>query len=257
MNDTNDRLRPEVRDSGDTEGRGVKLSTHYYVLSLSEHTIRLYEAFRDTLIDIENTWFPLELPRNRSQQELNDAQLRILMQRVDHHFAHYYGQEPLGLVLAGTRRNQAMFVSLTQYAGVIIGQTPGEHSTTSLSDLGNIVWPIVKSVMAGAGQKVELELEAATREHNIAVGIDAVVQSVDSGVGATLLVEEGYRVTPPKSLTLEDDTDNVVDVIIDKVLALGGNVIFVENGLLGKFGSIALILERLSGVGTALGELPS
>jgi hypothetical protein len=74
------------------------------------------------------------------------------------------------------------------------------------------------------------------------VGIDAVVKSVDAGVGATLLVEDGYQVAPP-SPSLLDDIDNVVDVVIDKVLALGGNVIFVENGLLNKFQSAALILR--------------
>lgn len=234
----------------------MKLSTHYYVLSLGERTNRLYEAFRDTLIDIENTWFPLESSRSPSQPELNDEQLRTLMQRVDHHFAHYYGQEPLGVVIAGTRRNQVMFSSLTQYEGMIIGQTTGEHSSTSMSDLANIVWPVVKRVMAGAGQKVERELENAAREHNLAVGIEAIVQSVDSGVGATLMVEEGYRVTPPASLSLEDDTDNVVDVVIDKVLALGGNVVFVEDRILNKFQSIALILRRLSGAETPSGGLP-
>jgi hypothetical protein len=30
----------------------MKLSTHYYVLLLSEYTSRLFEGFRDTLIDI-------------------------------------------------------------------------------------------------------------------------------------------------------------------------------------------------------------
>jgi hypothetical protein len=229
--------------SDGTERRVVKLSTHYYVLSLSDRTSRLYEAFRDSLIDIENTWFPLDSARSSSQPELNDAQLRSLLVRVDHHFGHYYAQDPLGMVLAGTSRNQAMFSSVTEYAGVIIGRTAGDLSTTSVNDLGSIVWPIVKGVMASAGQKLERELEAATLAHNIAFGIDAVVRAVDSGVGATLLVEEGYRVPPPESFPLEDDTGNVVDMVIDKVLALGGNVIFVENGLLGKTQRIALILR--------------
>lgn len=249
MNNTDGRLGMVNHASDGTEERVVKLSTHYYVLSLSERTSRLYEAFRDTLIDIENTWFPLEAVRSSSQPDLDDAQLRTLMQRVDHHFAHYYGQEPLGLVLAGTRRNQAAYASLTAYSDIIIGQTAGDHSATSVNDLGSIVWPIVKEVMARAGQTVELELEVAARAHNIAVGIDAVVESVDSGVGATLLVEEGYRVRPPERSSLLDDTDNIVDVVIDKVLALGGNVIFVEDRLLGKFRSIALVLQR---VGRAL-----
>jgi hypothetical protein len=221
----------------------MKLSTHYYVLSLGERTNRLYEAFRDTLIDIENTWFPLVSSRSPSPPDMNDAQLRTFLIRVDHHFGHYYAQDPLGVVLAGNARSQAMFSSVTEYPGVIIGRTNDDLSSTSLSDVGSIVWPIVKGVMAGAGEKLERELEAATRAHNIAVGIDAVVKSVDSGVGATLLVEEGYRVPTPESSSLVDDTDNVVDILIDKVLALGGNVIFVENNLLGKFQRIALILR--------------
>ena len=65
----------------------------------------------------------------------------------------------------------------------------------------------------------------------------------DSGLGSTFLVEDGYQVSPEKSSSLLDDVDNVVDVVIDKVLALGGNVIFVENGLLNKFQNAALILR--------------
>jgi hypothetical protein len=221
----------------------MKLSTHYYVLSLGDRTNRLYEAFRDTLIDIENTWFPLVSSRSPSPPDMNDTQLRTFLMRVDHHFGHYYAQDPLGMVLAGNSRSQAMFSSVTEYPGVIIGRTNDDLSTTSLTDVGSIVWPIVKGVMAGAGENLERELEEAIRAHNIAVGIDAVVKSVDSGVGATLLVEEGYRVATPESSSLVDDTDNVVDLLIDKVLALGGNVIFVDNDLLGKFQRIALILR--------------
>jgi len=241
MNDTDDRL--ETGPSGGAEGRVVRLSTHYYVLSLSERTSRLYEAFRDTLIDIENTWFPMESSRSPSQPELNDDQLRTLLQRADHHFAHYYTQDPLGVIVIGTKRDQDMFASLTAFSSMIIGTADGDHSATSTRDLGRIVWPIVKAVMANAGEKVERDLAAATRAHNVAVGIDAVVKAVDAGVGATFLVEDSYQVVPDKSSSLVDDIDNVVDVVIDKVLALGGNVIFVENGLLNKFQSAALILR--------------
>ena len=243
MNDTDDRIETSG-DGGRRKGRRVvKLSTHYYVLSLSERTSRLYEAFRDTMIDIENTWFPMESSRSPSQPDLNDVQLRTLLQRVDHHFAHYYTQDPLGVVVIGTTRDQVMFASLTAFSDVIVGQIDGDHSATSTRDLGRIVWPVVKNVMANAGEKMERDLAAATRAHNVVIGIDAVVKSVDAGVGATLLVEDGYQVTPPNSSSLLDDVDNVVDVVIDKVLALGGNVIFVENGLLNKFQSAALILR--------------
>ena len=97
--------------------------------------------------------------------------------------------------------------------------------------------------MAGAGHKAERAVEAATREHNIAIGIDAVVQSVDSGIGATLLVENSYRVKAAQSTALIDDDDNVVDSVIEKILALGGNVVFGEDGSLRNFQQIALILR--------------
>jgi hypothetical protein len=165
------------------------------------------------------------------------------MQTVDHHFGHYYEQDPLGLVLTGTERHQSAFASLTVRPNVIIGRTEGDHATTSLSDLGTIAWPIVKAAMAGAGGKIERELEEASRAHNVAVGIDAVVQSVDAGVGATLLVEDGYRVQPRERSALLDDCDNVVDSVIEKVLAVGGNVLFVEDGSLRQVQRIALILR--------------
>ncbi|HEX6790808.1 MAG TPA: hypothetical protein VF247_05825 [Candidatus Krumholzibacteria bacterium] len=243
MNDTDERFGTGDHTPDGTEGRAVKLSTHYYVLSLSDRTNRLYEAFRDSLIDIENTWFPMASSRTLAQPDLNDAQLRSLLIRVDHHFGHYYTQDPLGMVLAGSSRSQEMFSAVTRYSGVIIGRTTGDVSSTSVNDLGSIVWPIVKGVMASAGQKLERELEAAILAHNIASGIDAVRRSVEAGVGATLLVEESYRLPPPESSSLEDDTDNVVDVVIDGVLSLGGNVIFLENGSLERFQRIALILR--------------
>jgi hypothetical protein len=221
----------------------IKLSTHYYVLSLSEHTSRLYEAFRDSLIDIQDPWFPLESFMSPLQPALNDVQLRTLLQTVDRHFAHYHDQDPLAMVLTGTERNQSEFATLTSHRDVIIGRAEGDHSTTSLRDLGSIVWPIVKGVMASSGEKVARELEAATRAGNTAVGIHAVMKSIDSGIGATLLVENGYHVKPESNSSLIDECDNVVDIAIEKILALGGNVLFVEDGSLGKFQRIALILR--------------
>lgn len=222
----------------------MKLSTHYYVLSLSDGTNRLYEAFRESLIDIENTWFPFG-SKHPPNPALNDVQLRSMLQTVDQHFSHYFKQDPLGVVIAGTKRNQSAFAALTSHSGVIIGRIEGDHSTTSPRDMGNIVWPIVKSVMAGAGERVARELEEAILQHNVAIGIAAVVESADAGVGATLLVENSLRVKTPQSASLIEDGDNVVDGVIEKILTLGGNVVFVEDGSLSNYEQIALIQRVL------------
>jgi hypothetical protein len=90
--------------------------------------------------------------------------------------------------------------------------------------------------MAHAGQG------GNTPAHSVAAGIDAVGFSSDSGVNGTLLVEDGYRVKPADSAPQVDDCDNVVDSVIAKVLALGGNVLFLADGSLSTLQRIALIL---------------
>ena len=225
----------------------MDLSTHYYVLALSEDTNRLFEAFRDRLIDIQNTWFPLESATRASPQGRTERELRTLLQRVDRHFEHYFGREPLGLVVVGTARIRSEFASLTVHSGVIIGHSDGDYATTSLAALGRIVWPIVTGAMATAGHGVAHTLEAAARTDNVAIGLDAVVHSLDAGVGATLLVEEDYRVAPRSIASLLEDCDNVVDVVVDRVLALGGNVMFVNDGSLTRFQRMALVLRDPGG----------
>ena len=221
----------------------MDLSTHYYVLALSDDTNRLYEAFRDRLIDIQNTWFPLEAATRPPPQGRTDGDLSALLQRVDQHFAHYHAREPLGLVLVGTARVRSAFASLTVHTGMIIGHTDGDYAATPLTELGRIVWPIVTGAMSTAGHGVAHTLDAAARTDNVAIGLDAVVHSLDAGVGRTLLVEDDYQVAPRGIASLLEDCDNVVDVVVDRVLALGGNVMFVNDGSLTAFQRMALVLR--------------
>lgn len=220
----------------------MKLSTHYYVLSLSEDTSRLYEAFRESLIDIDNTLFPVRALKVPFESEMTSTHRQTLLGVLDENFGEYYDREPLAMILAGSARNREEFTSMTRHARVIIGNTRSDHSDTSASDLGHITWDIVKHVMARAGGKIEHQLDAAERANNLRVGIDAVTKAVESGEGATLLVEESYQVRAEYEALLLDE-DNVVDVVIEKILALGGNVLFVAEGSLSSVDRIALILE--------------
>lgn len=221
----------------------MKLSTHYYVLSLSEDTSRLYEAFRESLIDIDNTLFPVRALKVPAESELSVGHRQTLLGVLDDNFGEYYDREPLAMVLAGSARNREAFTSLTRHANVIIGNTKSDHSDTSTVDLGHITWDIVKHVMARAGGKLARQLDAAERQHKLRVGIDAVTKSVDSGAGATLLVEESYQAVAENDALLLDEEESVVDIVIEKVLALGGNVLFVAEGSLSSVDRIALILE--------------
>jgi hypothetical protein len=77
-------------------------------------------------------------------------------------------------------------------------------------------------------------------------------------VGATLLVEEDYHVRGSISQTDEsatispnadvrDEIDDVIDMLIEKVLGSGGNVVFEPAGSLSKQGRIVLLLRAVDG----------
>ena len=233
----------------------MKLTIHYYVLSLSEEISRLYEAFRDTLIDIQNTGFPIKSSAGMNgtvDPVLRSNQLREFIRTADQHFDHYLRQDPHPLVVVGEKKSLSIFGSVTSHQDVLIGKVEGDYAATSPRDLGKIVWPIVKEVMAGTSEKAMLDLETAESSRNVASGIRAVGYLAGSGVGDTLFVEEDYHMKggireidhsliKSEDLDIQEVIDDAVDVIIEKVLEKGGNVVFLENGSLTKLQRIALI----------------
>jgi hypothetical protein len=233
----------------------LHLSIHYYVLSLSEQTCRLYEGFRDTLIDIQNSNFPFESSMDMRlyiEPDVKDVQLREFLHMADQHFSHYYHQDPLRLVLVGDKKIQSIFRSVTVHQEQIMGTVLGDYTSTSTHDLGKIVWPLVKEVLAGSNAKVMADLEAAAQVRKVTSGLDAVAKMANSVTGATLLVEEDYHIKGSINKTndslviseyvdIREVIDDAVDVIVEKVLGMGGNVLFLDNGLLAKLSRIALI----------------
>lgn len=233
----------------------MTLSIHYYILSLSSTTSRLYEGFRDELIDIQNTEFPLPAPghdASSAAKPLTEAELRDFFCLSDKHFAHYYEQDPLRLMVVGQSDYLNIFNSLTRHKDVIMGGVAGDFSNTSPHDLGKIVWPIVKLAMAGAMDNALKAIEDAEELKTIVSGIDAVWNSAENSPGATLYVEDDYHLKRgvsrlnnsqflSKPGNLWDVFNDVVDIIIENVLLAGGAVVFLDSGSMTKQQRIALI----------------
>ena len=227
-------------------------SIHFYVLSLCDQTARLYEGFRDKLIDIQNTNFPLGISIDTADPDSKNTQIREFFSRTDRHFAHYYQQDPLPLVTVGEKSDLAVFLALTTHKDAIIGTVNGNYSATSTHDLGKIVWPVVKDAISGAKKNAMRDLAAAAEAKKVVSGIDAVGQLMETEAGSTLYVEEDYHVKGSiskthhsliisKHVNIWEVIDDVVDLIIEQVLKMGGTVIFMNSGSLTKLERIALI----------------
>ncbi len=223
----------------------MSLSTHYYVLSLGAETSTLFEAFRESLIDIENQGFPVVNPA-RASAFVSAGELQKLARRIDECFGHYYLVEPLKLVVVGEQEMQSAFSSVTEYGAAVVGRIEGDHTATPARDLGQIVWPVVREAMSGALEKAMRDVETAQGRAGMVTGLEAVARRANIGVRATLLVEENYHLrgsiggvggtyqSPVVSTDVDvrDAMDDAVDVVIEKVLASGGHVVFTPNGYL-------------------------
>ena len=85
-------------------------------------------------------------------------------------------------------------------------------------------------------------------------GLEAVARLVNTGVQATLLLEDDYHVRGSISGTdqlpvlspdvdVREVIDDAVDAVIEKVLASGGNVVFTPAGSLSDQNRIVLVLH--------------
>jgi hypothetical protein len=230
-------------------------STHYYVLSLSAKSTVLYEAFRDSLIRVENQGFPVKPTINTSKIERHNTR-HTLMRTVDKCFDFYHTRERLGLVVVGDEDLQSAFDSVTTHRTAVVGRVNGDRTGTRARDLGQIVWPVVKEVISGMRERVMHDLDDCSREGCVASGLVAVVAAAGGGVQGTLLVEDDFRVrgslatgTQPPAISqdvdVRDVNDDAVDAVIEQVLECGGNVVFMPPGTLGDRGRIVLLLRKM------------
>ncbi len=229
----------------------MHLSTHYYVLSLSPTENLLFEAFRDSLITIENQGFPVVPPINPSNAGGGDR-LRDLARRVDKHFSHYYALDPLGLVLVGDRNMQSAFDTVTAHSFAVVGRIYGDNTTTPVSALGQMVWPVVKERMSGVLEAAMRNLGASEAKGRTVAGLKAVARAASRGSKATLLIEDDYHVRgsvcgPDDAPVISPEVDvrktldDIVDEIIEAVLRSDGRVVFAPPGSLSSHERIVLL----------------
>jgi len=229
----------------------MRLGSHYYVLSLGLEASALFEAFRDSLVDVENQGFPVR-PPPRTPEAPAEPTIHELARNVDRHFAPYYSNEPLRLVVVGDTEMQSAFDSVTAHGAAIIGRIEGDHTGTSARDLGEIVWPIVKESMSGLQDRAMQDLEDCRRRGRLVSGLEAVIMAAGQEANATLLVEDDYHKRGSVSRTsgtplvtsdvdIRNAVDDIVDAVIEKVLESAGHVVFTRPGILRAQQQIVLL----------------
>jgi len=237
----------------------------YWVLSLGDKPTRLLEGVRDSLVEITEGGFPMtnEGPGAATKlpggQGINTSAYRDEMNRqfysaVDAAFKEFMVDDELPLVVAGVDRTVTFFQEVSSHTSAIIGTLRGNYDKTSVYELAELVWPLVKANRAVQVDEVLAELDAAISAQKYATSITEVWHMAQEGRGSTLIVETGFHyparvdetglfLTPADDATAPGVIDDAVDDVIETVMSKGGKVVFVDDGVLEQYQHIAMILR--------------
>ncbi len=240
---------------------GMHRSLRYWVLLLSQASTRLLAGTGETLEEVVDQNFPMQmtgpgattaLPYDSDSSYLDDRHRRFF-QQVDNAFSSYTQNEVLPLVAGGVDRQVAFFQEVSQHNQAIAGTLSGNFDKATPHELTPSVWSIVQSFRETQQMNALQELEDAVSAQKVVSTIEEAWRLANEGRGKLLLVEKNYHLpaimTENNQLELVDAAggtevmDDAVDEVIEVVLAKGGNAVLVEDGALSIHRKIALILR--------------
>ncbi len=159
----------------------------------------------------------------------------------------------LPLFVMGTVRTVGHFKSLSHHTAQVIEYIHGNFEEHSEAELQKIMEPHVQNWKKIRQTELLVQLEEAMNHKKLAVGMDQVWRSSCQKKGRLLIVEKNYvypaqhSANPEVIFARNEDLKNAfyikdaVDDIIEKVLSSGGDVEFVDEGLLKAYEKIVLI----------------
>ena len=235
---------------------------NYLVLLLGDKKCRIYLGNPESLVTIlSNTPQSAYTYLNKTcigfgncsevseQSKLTDGYLRYNDNVLDLILDSY--RSPLFVL--GNERTVEQFKKLTKHSSAIIEYVEGNFEEFNIEQLKESVEPYVASWQKIKQKKLLNQLKEAAGKNNLAAGMRDVCLEATICRGGLLVVEKDYRCaahqasninptgTTVKGYNKFSYIKNTLDEVIEKVLEKGGDVEFVNNGVLKWYDGIALI----------------
>jgi hypothetical protein len=220
-------------------------STRYWLLVLSDVT-RLWDGRADELTEVAGDGFPIVLAAGADRATRLGPEAAAALGAIN-------GRDPRPVIVAGVTRDQARFEEAARGTIVLAGRIDGDHAGARPRELAELARPVLAAYEDLREVSVLSELEAARGLRRYAAGLAEVARLAEEGRGAHLVVERGYYA--PAARPREDGrapadgspdagvVGDVVDGVIETVLAYGGEVTFVSDGFLVDHDRIALVVR--------------
>lgn len=237
--------------------RQMLYEDNYYVMTLSQNKVRLFEGSNEHLAEVKDKNFPEENnlyttdPAKLAQGNTMDKYLEEFFNRMDKHFYNdHYKAQPGHLVLAGTERNLSHYRAIADHKSIILAGVEGSFDDAPAHGVSEKVWPVVRAALSERRQHA-LDMLNSHPTGMVCTDLSEVWKMIHEGRGAALYVEKDYiapGVIAGDTLltTLSGDADlrnDVVDEIIEATLQFGGTIHFMDSGSLSEYNRLALVLR--------------
>ena len=181
-----------------------------------------------------------------------EVELKKFIRHIDDGLNLVLHAYPLPLFLACTTKTKGYFMQATKNPERVVDYIPGNYEDASPAELVKLIQPYLEDWQKVKEKELMLQLENARNAGKCSYGIEDVYKAARRKKGKLLIVEKNFQVSAfmkngllnPEMNAAPSNTayiNDAVDEVIEKVLDQGGDVSMVREGLLEKFGRIALI----------------
>lgn len=220
----------------------------YLLTVLSEHGTRLFVGRKEHLNEIKEFGFPFSVENVAAEanpsQDISHVRDQIVtdkMREVGAALNEAAKQYAAPIVVVGVDRNIGHFNEGSGISGQVMLAIHSGHNSDNPHELGKAVWPQIKEALSAERAKVFDELNNAKGNKLFVGGLNEVWQAVSDGRAELLVVaedlhipaqvsEDGRKLTEIRAEEAKGEHayEDIVDEMIEKVLAAGGRVRFAE-----------------------------
>ncbi len=239
-----------------------KQSVQYLVMLLSaKHSLTFFGtnmAFRliksnhaDHLITTEKD-FPERVANFSDPDKRAEILLDKFLHQMDQGLSLILKAYPLPVFVLGTEKVLGHYKKITKHEKAVVQFVHGNYEDSTETEIIKVIQPYVKDWDKVKQLDLLHQLEKAMDAKKLAVGIEAVWHTAAHKNCRLMVVEKDYVyaarlgggadiIIPSEGLNNAFYIKDAVDDVMQKVLENGGDVEFVDNGVLQNYDQVALI----------------
>lgn len=240
-----------------------KQKQQYLVTLLSGKECKLFLNIKDEFIPL-NLHVPANIEAYRNdinektanfsdEQERKEILLKKFLHSIDTGLSAVIQEHKLPVFVMGTEKTLGLFKSVSHNANHVKAYITGNYENETTPELRHILAPYISEWKKQLQHELLKKVDAAMSSKKLAYGIQQVWKASTEKKGKLLIVEKNFMYpaqhgSNPDVIYKYDELTNsafyirdAVDDIIEKVLDSGGDIEFVEEGLLDEYGRIVLI----------------